>query len=219
MERSQRRSSRGELMAILTVAGLSLVAHSSGGAILTSGGSYLAGTFVGAPIVAAFTTAAGALAQMGAVAVGVASAPATVPVLVGAVTIAAVAAGAYCYLHGIPAPVVETLSAAGLGTTTAKGFMVPVAKLAPALILLGALGYLAYVAYKDFKAFKAEYNNQADFPPRPDAVTTEPHSVRDFAYRRDGKRRPLWLAWLLARIWKFFDGKRGRPSREPLRLT
>ncbi len=194
------------------------MAHAAGGAILSHGGSYLAGTYVGAPIVTAFTTAAGALAQMGTATVGMATAPATVPVLVGAVTIAAVAAGAYCYLHGIPAPVVETLTAAGLGTTSAKGFMVLVPKLAATLILLGTLGYLAYVAFKDFKAFKEECDGAVGFSAQPDAKATRPQPAGDFAYRGNGKRRPLWLAWLFARIWKFFDGKRTRGRPEPLRL-
>lgn len=203
-------------MAILTVAGLALVAHSSGGAILSYGGSYLGGTFVGAPIVTAFTSAAGVLAQLPAAAVAAATAPATVPVLAAAVTIAAVAAGAYCYLHGIPSPVVEALSTAGVGSMGAKGFAVPVAKLAPALIALGLAGYLAFVVYKDFKAFEADY--QARVAQHTGDIETDAHAY-PFAFNEDGKRRQVWLAWLISWAFRLFGRKRRQSARALRRLT
>lgn len=203
-------------MAILTVAGLALVAHSSGGAILSYGGSYLGGTFVGAPIVTAFTSAAGLLAQPPAAAVAAATAPATVPVLATAVTIAAVAAGAYCYLHGIPAPVVEALSTAGVRSLGAKGFAVPVAKLAPALIALGLAGYLAFVVYKDFKSFEADYQARVA---QPSGDIETDAQVHPFAFSKDGKPRQIWLAWLISVAFRLFGRKRRQNARALRRLT
>lgn len=191
-------------MAILTVGGLALVAHSSGGGILSYGGSYLGGTYVGANIVSGFATAAGVLSQMSATVVSVVSAPATVPVVGGAVAIAAVAAGAYCYLYGIPAPVTEMLSAAGVGAVKAKGFAVPVAKLAPALIALGVAGYLAYVVYKDFKAFKADYEARVAQPTGD--IEIDAH-VHPFAFSPEGKRRQSWWAWLISVVARLFGRK------------
>lgn len=185
-------------MAILTVGGLALVAHSSGGALLSYGGSYLGSTFVGAPVVSAFTTAAGVLSQMSAAAVSVVSAPATVPVLATVATVATVAVvavGAYCYFHGIPAPVAEMLSASGVGSAGAKGFAVSVAKLAPALIALGVAGYLSYVVYKDFKTFKADY--QARMAQPTGDINTDAHAY-PYAFNDEGKRRRSWLAWLIS---------------------
>ena len=203
-------------MAILTVAGLALVAHSSGGAILSYGGSYLGGTYVGANVVSAFATAAGVLSQMSVGAAAVATAPATLPVVAGAVAIAAVAAGAYCYLHGIPAPVVEALSTAGVGSMGAKGFMVPVAKLAPALIALGLAGYLAYVVYKDFKAFEADYQARVAQPTGDIEIDAQTHH---FAFNEDGKRRQVWLAWLISWAFRLFGRKRRQNARALRRLT
>lgn len=182
-------------MAILTVGGLALVAHSSGGAILSSGGSYLGGTYVGTNVASAFTTAAGVLSQMSATAVSVASAPATLPILAGAAAVAVVAAGAYCYFHGIPAPVVEMLSAAGVGSAGAKGFAVAVSKLAPALIALGVAGYLSYVVYKDFKSFKADYQARVAQPTGD--IDTDAHTY-PYAFNEEGKRRQSWWAWLIS---------------------
>lgn len=203
-------------MAILTVAGLALVAHSSGGAILSYGGSYLGGTFVGAPIVAAFTSAAGVLSQVSVGAAAIATAPATVPVLAAAVTIAAVAAGAYCYLHGIPAPVVEALSTAGVGSMGAKGFAVPVANLAPALIALGLAGYLAFVVYKDFKAFEADYQARVTQPTGDIEIDAQTYP---FAFNEDGKRRQVWLAWLISWAFRLFGRKPRQNARALRRLT
>lgn len=203
-------------MAILTVGGLALVAHSSGGAILSYGGSYLGGTFVGAPMVSAFATAAGVLSQMSATAMSVASAPATLPAVAGAVSIAAVAAGAYCYLYGIPAPVAEMLSTAGVGAVKAKGFAVPVAKLAPALIALGVAGYLAYVVYKDFKAFKADYEARVAQPTGDIEFDAHAHP---FAYRPKGKRRKSWWAWLISVFARLFGRKQRVQAPVSRRLT
>lgn len=203
-------------MAILTVGGLALVAHSSGGVLLAHGGSYLGGTFVGAPIVSAFATAAGVLSQMSTTAVSVVSAPATVPVVAGAVAIAAVAAGAYCYLHGIPAPVAEMLSAAGVGSAGAKGFVVPVAKLAPALIALGVAGYLAYIVYKDFKAFRADY--QAHVAQATGDIEIDAHAY-PFAFTPEGKRRRSWWAWLIGVFARLVGRKPRAQAPVPRRLT
>ncbi|MGX1803016.1 hypothetical protein ACWIDJ_11855 [Brevundimonas naejangsanensis] len=203
-------------MAILTVAGLALVAHSSGGAILSYGGSYLGGTFVGAPIVTAFASAAGVLAQLPAAAAAIATAPATVPAIAAAVTIAAIAAGAYCYLHGIPAPVVEALSTAGVGSMGAKGFMVPVAKLAPALIALGLAGYLAYVVYKHFKAFEADHQARVAQPTGDIEIDAQAYP---FAFNEEGKRRQVWLAWLISWAFRLFGRKRRQNARALRRLT
>ena len=182
-------------MAILTVGGLALVAHSSGGAILSYGGSYLGGTFVGAKVVSGFATAAGVLSQMSATAVSVASAPATMPIIAGVATVAVVAAGAYCYFHSIPAPVVEMLSAAGVGSAGTKGFTVAVAQLAPALIALGVAGYLSYVVYKDFKSFKADYQARVGQPTGD--IDTDAHAY-PYAFDGEGKRRQSWWAWLIS---------------------
>lgn len=182
-------------MAILTVGGLALVGHAAGGAILSYGGSYLGGTYVGANVVSAFATAAGVLSQMSATAVGVVSAPATVPILAGVTTVAVVAAGAYCYFHGIPAPVAEMLSAAGVGSAGAKGFAVAVAKLAPALIALGVAGYLSYVVYKDFKTFKADYQARVAQPTGD--IDNDAHAY-PYAFNGEGKRRQSWWAWLVS---------------------
>lgn len=192
-------------MAILTVGGLALLDHAAGGAILAYGGKYLAGTYVGAPIVGAFTTAAGALAHMTTGIATLASAPATVPVVAAAATIAVVAAGAYCYFHGIPAPVLETLHAAGLGSMGAKGFAIAVAKLAPALILLGSAGYLAFAIYKDFKAFRADYQARAARPTGDVEIDTHAYP---FAFDQSGQRRQTWLAWLIAVFWRLLGRKK-----------
>lgn len=203
-------------MAILTVGGLALVGHSSGGALLSYGGSYLGGTFVGAPIVSAFATAAGVLSQMSGTVVSVVSAPAAVPIIATTATIAAVAAGAYCYLYGIPAPVAEMLNAAGVGAAGAKGFAVPVAKLAPALIALGAAGYLAYVAYKDFKTFKADYEARVTQPTG--NIGIDAHAY-PFAFSPTGKRRQSWLAWLVSVFARLVGRKAPAQASVPRRLT
>jgi hypothetical protein len=193
-------------MAILTVGGLALVQHAAGGAILSYGGSYLGGTYVGANVVSAFTTAAGVLSQMSAAAGSIASAPATVPVLATVATVAVVAVGAYCYFHGIPAPVTEMLSAAGVGSAGAKGFAVSVAKLAPALIALGVAGYLSYLVYKDFKSFKADYQARVAQPTGD--LDTDAHAY-PYAFNDEGKRRRSRLAWLIS----VFARLMGRKSR------
>lgn len=144
-------------MAIIAIPflGLSLLPHAAGGVILAGGNSYIAGTYVSAEVVAAFTTASGVLSQMSAGASTLASAAASVatnPITLGVAAIAVVAIGGYCYFHGIPAPIVETLKGAGLAAKTSKGVMISVPKLAVALILLGGAGYIAYKFYKSIKA-------------------------------------------------------------------
>lgn len=203
-------------MAILTVGGLALVGHSAGGAILSYGGSYLGGTYVGANVVSAFTTAAGVLSQMSATAVGVVSAPATVPILAGVATVAVVAAGAYCYFHGIPAPVAEMLSAAGVGSAGAKGFAVTVAKLAPALIALGVAGYLSYVVYKDFKAFKTDYQARVAQPTGD--LDVDAHAY-PYAFDPEGKRRQSWWAWLVSVFLRLLGRKPRGQAPVARRLT
>ena len=203
-------------MAILTVGGLALVQHAAGGAILSYGGSYLGGTYVGANVVSAFTTAAGVLSQMSAAAGSTASAPATVPVLATVATVAVVAVGAYCYFNGIPAPVIEMLSATGVGSVGAKGFMVAVAKLAPALIALGAAGVLAYVVYNDFKTFRADYDVRVAQPTGD--IEVDAHAY-PFAFDQGGKRRQSVWAWLIG-IFERLLGRKPR-AKAPLvrRLT
>lgn len=197
-------------MAILTVGGVALVAHSAGGAILSYGGSYLGGTYVGANVVSGFTTAAGVLSQISASAVSVVSAPATVPIIAGAAAVAVVVGGAYCYFHGIPAPVAEMLSAAGVGSAGVKGFAVSVAKLAPALIALGVAGYLAYIVYKDFKSFRADYQTRVAQPTGDTEIDADsyPH-----AFNAEGKRRQSWWAWLISVLSRLTGQK--RPSQAP----
>lgn len=203
-------------MAILEVCGLALVPHSSGGAILAYGGSYLAHTYVGANVVSGFVTAAGVLSQISTAAVSVATVPATVPIVAGAAAIAVVAAGAYCYFHGIPAPVIEMLSATGVGSAGAKGFTVATAKLAPALIALGVAGYLSYVVYKDFKSFKADYQARASQPTG--NINVDAHAY-PFAFDASGKRRQSWWAWLISVFVRLFGRKRRGRAATVRRLT
>lgn len=204
-------SIKAGVMAILTVSGLALVGHSAGGAILSYGGSYLGGTYVGANVVSAFTTAAGVLSQMSAGAVSLASAPATLPIVATVATVAVVAAGAYCYFHGIPAPVAEMLSAAGVGSAGAKGFAVAVAKLAPALIAMGVAGVLAYVVYKDFKAFEADYQARVAQPTGD--IDLDAHEY-PHAFDPEGKRRQSVWAWLIS-VFARLLGRKPR-SRAPV---
>lgn len=131
---------------------LCLVAHSSGGAILSGASGYIGGAFVDASIVQAFATASAALASMGTSTVALASSPA----VVGTVAIAAVAIGSYCYFNGVPAPVAETILHAGLATQSDKGLMISAPHLATALVLLGAAGYVAYRFYKNFEELWAD---------------------------------------------------------------
>jgi len=203
-------------MAILTVSGLALVAHSSGGALLSYGGSYLGGTYVGANVVSGFATAAGVLSQMSATTAAIATAPATLPVLATAAAVAVVAVGAYCYFNGIPAPVMEMLSATGVGSIGAKGFMVAVAKLAPALIALGAAGVLAYVVYNDFKAFKADYEARIAQPTGD--IEIDAHAY-PFAFDQEGKRRQSPWAWLISVLSRLLGRKPRTKAPVVRRLT
>ena len=108
-------------------------------------------------IVQAFGVASGVLSQMSASGAAMASTAAMAlsspPVLVGT-AILAVAAGTYCYFHGIPVPIEAALSSAGLGTASTKGFVVSLPQLAVALILLGGAGYLTYKFYKNRRSLK-----------------------------------------------------------------
>lgn len=144
---------------------LALVQHAAGGAILTNAGSYVAGTYVPAAVVEAFGSASAALGSMGTAAVGLTSAnPVTIGVVLvaTAAAVAAVAAGTYCYLNGVPAPVAETLVHAGLAMPSEKGLAVLIPKLASALVLLGAAGYVAYRFYENFKDLWADRQGLAN---------------------------------------------------------
>lgn len=149
-------------MTILTIpfVGISLLEHSAGGAILAKGGAYLAGTYVTPAVAQAFTTASSVLSSMGAATGTVASGP----VLAAGLTVAVVAGGAYCYFYGLPVPIEAALAKAGLGTSAkkgliiaaaSKGFAVPVASLAVALVLLGGAGYVSYHFYQSEQEAKA----------------------------------------------------------------
>lgn len=142
-------------IAALPFIDISLVTHSAGGVILQYGGQYVAGTYIGAPVVEAFNTAASVLSSIATPA----AAAASHPVVIGA-SIAVVAVGAYCYFYGIPAPIEAALAKAGLGGAakgfalpgTKAGFAVPLPTLAVALILLGGAGYVVYRFYARRKA-------------------------------------------------------------------
>ncbi|PXA87710.1 hypothetical protein DMC47_31405 [Nostoc sp. 3335mG] len=131
---------------------LKLVGHASGGTIMRNASGYIANTYVGADVVSAFTTAGSALQAMSSSAVALVSSPYSL----GALTIAAVAIGTYCYFYGIPAPVAETLVHAGLAAPSKQGLMIAVPKLATALVLLGAAGYVAYRFYANLKTLLAD---------------------------------------------------------------
>jgi hypothetical protein len=133
---------------------LALVAHSSGGAILSNAGSYVAASYVPASVVGAFGSAAAALESIGTAAVGLATA--CPPLTIGLVVVTTAAVGTYCYLNGVPAPVAETLVHAGLATPSEKGLAILIPKLAAALVLLGAAGYVAYRFYENFKDLWAD---------------------------------------------------------------
>ena len=95
-------------MAIIEIpfTALALVEHAAGGAILSNAGSYIAGTYVSAAVVEAFTTASSVLTTMG----GSIAAVASNPVVLAGATITVAAAGAYCYFYGIPAPIEAVLT-------------------------------------------------------------------------------------------------------------
>lgn len=141
-------------MALLAIpfTSLSLVPHAAGGVILRGAAGYIGGTYVSAEIAQAFGLAGAALQSMGTAA----TAFAANPYVIGAVVLAAVAVGTYCYFHGVPAPVADTLVHAGLGVQTKKGLMISAPKLATALVLLGVAGYVTYRFYKNFKALWAD---------------------------------------------------------------
>ncbi|NMG17681.1 hypothetical protein [Aromatoleum bremense] len=124
-------------MAVLIPGIVALVTHSSGGAMLsTVTGGYVAGTLIPASVVAAAPIALAALT-----------------------TVSVVAVGSYLYFHGIPAPVAETITSVGLGTTTTKGLAVGLPELAAVLALLAAFGY---VFYKTSDSFKGVVDGAAD---------------------------------------------------------
>lgn len=140
-------------MAILAVpfTTIYLVAHSAGGAILHVGGQYVAGTLIPASVVGAANTAAAALAGAGSSAMAIASSP----VVVSAVALTAAVAGTYCYFFGIPAPIEGVLIKAGLATPTKAGLAITAAKMATALIILGAAGLLAFNVYQRVRQARA----------------------------------------------------------------
>lgn len=136
-------------MAIIAIPGLiSLVSHSCGGAILsTAANGYVAGSLIPASVIAA------------------------APVALG--TVMVVGAGAYFYLHGIPAPIAEILAAKGLGTTLvapsasvpihtasavasshATGATVFAVSSAQIVAVLAALAVVSYIAYTHSDAVK-----------------------------------------------------------------
>jgi hypothetical protein len=156
-------------MAILAIPSLiALVAHSSGGAILsTSAGGYVAGTLIPASVVTA------------------------APVIgVVAVTAVAVAAGAYLCLHGVPSVLADVLIQKGAATATTAttateaaidavapaaaskaaailvpsgttSILVPVACVAAVLIALAAVGYYAYTHSETVKETVDDLANKA----------------------------------------------------------
>lgn len=86
------------------------------------------------------------------------------PVLATGLTLAVVAGGAYCYFYGLPVPIEAALAKAGLGASAkkglvvaaaSKGFAIPIASLAVALVLLGGAGYVSYRLYQSDKEAKA----------------------------------------------------------------
>ena len=152
-------------IAAIPFVGLTLLPHSAGGVILAHAGSYLAGTYVSAPIVAAFTTASSVLAQMSAGASTIAATAASIvanPVTLGIAAVAVVAVGTYCYFYGIPAPIAATLEGAGLAKPMTKGLMVALPKLAVALVLLGGAGYVVYRLYSSHKARRSAIGARPD---------------------------------------------------------
>ena len=155
-------------MAILSISvvGLSLLPHSSGGVLLANSAGYIANTFVSAEIVSAFTTSAAALAKIGAVGASMASSPAAL----AAATIAVVAVGAVCYFYGIPAPITEMLSSIGVGSASHAGFMIPVPQLAVALVILGGAGYVYYKFYENEAALDSEGLRSAN--PKPQSAAS-----------------------------------------------
>jgi len=149
-------------MAIATIPfiGLNLVPHAAGGVILSNASGYIANTYVSAGVVEAFATAGAALQTMGTSAAAIV---ASNPVITSTVVIAVVALGGYCYFHGIPAPVTETLTHSGLATASKKGLMIAVPKLATALVLLGAAGYVAYRFYEHLTDLAADKETAASW--------------------------------------------------------
>ena len=115
----------------------------------------MANTFVPAAVVEAFSVASGVLAKMGAGAAAIGGTSISTPVLVGVGALAVVAAGGYCYFQGIPLPIENVLSSAGLGSATKQGFMVSIPQLAIACIVLGGAGYIAYRFYRNFSSVRA----------------------------------------------------------------
>lgn len=135
----------------LPIASVYLVEHVGGGALIHAGGGYVANTLIPAGIVQAFGSASSALATLGASAAGLASSP----YIVAGATLAVVAAGTYCYFYGIPAPVEMSLTSAGLATPAKQGLLVPLAKMAAALVLLGLAGLVSFNFYKRIREAKA----------------------------------------------------------------
>lgn len=128
---------------------LYLVPHAAGGAIVNAGGSYLAGTYVPAAIVQAFSAASTSIAALGTSVAALASSPL---VIGAAVTIAAV--GGYCYFFGIPAPIADGLIAAGLVEPAKSGLAVTMAKVAGVLVILGAAGLVSFNIFKSVRRAK-----------------------------------------------------------------
>lgn len=147
---------QGDQMAIVGIPGIIyLVSHSSGGAMLSTAGGYVAGTLIPASVVA--------------------SAPA---IAIGAVTVTAAVATGYLCLHGVPPAIVEILVSKGAATVVATGkgavaataatsaaqaatgvsataaapvIAVPVALVAGTLLALAAVGFVAYTQSEEVK--------------------------------------------------------------------
>lgn len=134
---------------------IALVQHSAGGAILSNAGNYISGTYISAAVVEAFSTASCVLASIG----GGAVAATTNPIILGAATIAVVAAGSYCYFYGIPVAIEAVLTQAGLGIAAKNGFAISIPQLAVALVLLGAAGYTIYKFYENYMATRDMFDH------------------------------------------------------------
>jgi hypothetical protein len=91
-----------------------------------------------------------------------------------------------------------------------------VAKLAPALIALGAAGFLAYVVYKDFKAFRSDYQARVAQPTGD--IGNDAHAY-PFAFSPEGRRRKSWWAWMISVFARLVGRKARTQMPMPRRLT
>lgn len=138
-------------IAAIPIAKVYLVEHAGGGAIVHAAGGYVGNTLIPAAIIEGFSAASSALATIGATATSLASNP---YVLAGA-AIGVVAIGTYSYFYGVPAPIEAALIKAGLAEPAKHGLLIPAAKLATGLVLLGLAGLVSYNFYKRLREAKA----------------------------------------------------------------